>query len=84
MNNVRDFAVGRRNWLFSASADGAAACYYRPGEHVFTDSLFCAYCGSRGILFSGYSFLRCVNGIILCQKVKTILVHTDAFLSGMN
>ena len=24
-NNVRDFAVGRRNWLFSASADGAAA-----------------------------------------------------------
>ena len=19
------------------------ACYYRPGEHVFTDSLFCAY-----------------------------------------
>ena len=24
-NNIRDFAVGRRNWLFSASADGAAA-----------------------------------------------------------
>jgi hypothetical protein len=24
-NNVRDFAVGRRNWLFSASVDGATA-----------------------------------------------------------
>ena len=24
------------------------ACYYRPGEHVFTDSLFCAYAYDSG------------------------------------